>query len=258
MAYVETLQEQEHGRSPIASPSRRDRIVSHPRRRWMAPCGALGLSLLVSLSANAGDARAGFEVLTTTDNATIAADTVVLRLSGKIEPPLASELTGIWSGLRPQYTRLLFDLDSPGGSLAETEKIVDAIAAIRREARVDTLVRHGATCASACIAVFVQGEQRSAGGASAWLFHGACYEHSNVPSVGLTDRYMDILRKAGVSEEFLCRLIADGYVTTPGKLWLSGYELFHLYDTNVITRLLEPWQAEPPFGPPIDPWLGPR
>jgi hypothetical protein len=218
------------------------------------PCAA-ALWLVASLTV---EAEGGFEVLTAKDNETIAEGTVVLRLAGKIEPPLANELTEIWSGLRPQYTRLLLDLDSPGGSLSETEEIVAAIADIRRDARVDTLVRHGATCASACVALFVQGEQRSAGGASVWLFHGACYDHTNVPSVSLTDRYLDILREAGVSEAFLCSLAAEGYVTTPGKLWLSGYELFHVHEAGIITHLLEPWRAEPPFAPPIDPWIGPH
>lgn len=203
-------------------------------------------------------AESGFEVLTAKDNATIAEGTVVLRLVGAIEPPLADELAELWSGLHPHYRRVLIDLDSPGGNLAETELIVSAIADIRRDARVDTLVRHGATCASACVALFVQGEERSAGGASAWLFHGACYDHSNVPSLALTDRYLEILRKAGVSEDFLCQLIAGGYLTTPGTLWLSGYELFHVHEANIITRLIEPWRAEPPFGPPAGPWLGPR
>jgi len=198
-------------------------------------------------------------MLTSAGNPTIAADTVVLRLTGKIEPPMARELAAMWPDRAPQHRRLLIDLDSPGGSLAETEALVSAIAGIRAEGRVDTLVRHGALCASACVAIFVQGEDRAAGGASVWLFHGACRDPgSNVPSIALTERYLDILREAGVTESFLCTLAGEGYVTTPGKFWLSGYELYHVHNANVITRLLDPWRPETPTLPPTDPAIGPR
>lgn len=211
-----------------------------------------------ALMALSAAANAGFDVLTSMENDTIAEDTVVLRFRGTIEAPMAADLGSIWSGLRPRYKRLLLDLDSPGGSLAETEKVVSVIADIRREARIDTLVRHGAMCASACVAIFVQGEDRAAGGASVWIFHGACQNHSNVPSLGLTDRYLDILREAGVSSAFLCHLVEKGYLTSAGKLWLSGYELYHVQRANVITRLLEPWRPEAPEEGPIPPPIAPR
>ena len=204
-------------------------------------------------------ASAGLEIVTSAENPTVAADTVVLRLTGKIEPPMAEELAALWPDLAQRYQRMLIDLDSPGGSLIETEALVSIIAGIRRTARVDTLVRHGALCASACVAIFVQGEDRVAGGASVWLFHGACHETgSNVPSIALTERYLDILREAGVAQSFLCTLAAEGYVTTPGNLWLSGYELYNVYKANVITRFLEPWQPEAPQLPSVDPSIRPR
>lgn len=213
---------------------------------------------LIAGSLAAPKASAGILVLTRETNQTIAADTVVLRVTGPIVPPMAADLDRVWSEVGADYTRVLFDLDSPGGSLPETEKIVATIAGIRDTAKVDTLVRHGAMCASACVAIFVQGEQRLAGGASVWLFHGACYDRTNVPSLGLTHRYLDILREAGVSEDFLCHLVDRNYVTTSGKLWISGYELVHVYEANIITRLLEPWRPEPPEFGPRDPLIGPH
>lgn len=215
------------------------------------------VALCASLAALTSVASAGFEVLTSIDNKTIADDQVVLRFIGEIDAQFPIDLTRAWSGLADRYARVLIDLDSPGGSFAEMEKALEIIAQIRDVAQVDTLVRHGSLCASACLAVYMQGEQRIAGGASVWLFHGACYDKSNVPSISLTKRFLDILANAGVSESFLCRLVDEQYVLRPGNLWLSGYELFHLYDANVITRLLEPWRPDlpyaPSFGPQIDP-----
>lgn len=217
--------------------------------------GRIALALIgLVMPATAG---AAVEVLTQADNPTIAADTLVVRLTGPILPPIAESLAEAWR-THEGHGRLLLDLDSPGGSLDEAEALVGVLAVIRAEARVDTLVRHGALCASSCIAVFVQGADRAAGGASAWLFHGACRDPaSNVPSLALTHRYLEILRAAGVDEAFLCRLVTEGYVTSPGQFWLSGYELFHVYRAGIITRLLEPWRPEPPRVAPPPP-LQPR
>ena len=147
---------------------------------------------------------------------------------------------------------------APAATCRETEALIKVIAAIRRTATVNTLVRHDAECASACVAIFVQGSKRSAGGSSTWLFHGAYRHPSNVPNLAKTDRFLDILRAAGVAPQFLKRLVRDGYVTTPGKLWLSGYELVHVFHANIITDLLNPWRAEPPRGVPPIYIIGPR
>ncbi|MCB1486496.1 MAG: hypothetical protein KDJ88_03445 [Bauldia sp.] len=192
---------------------------------------------------------AEIEALTRADNPTIRPDTLVIRLVGRIDVATATEIATAWSERPDGISRLLLDIESPGGSLAATEDVIRALAAIREQARIDTLVRHGAMCASACVAVFMQGEDRAAGGASVWMFHGVCYADSNIPSLAQTGRFLDLLREAGASEAFLCRLEEEGFVTTAGKLWISGYELFHLYKANVITRLLEPWRRESPTLP---------
>ncbi|MCB1494627.1 MAG: hypothetical protein KDJ86_02480 [Bauldia sp.] len=208
------------------------------------------VSVLAAMSVLPPSAPAAdIEALTRALNRTIPEDTLVVRLVGRIDSVTADELAAAWSARPDGIDRLLLDLESPGGSLAATEQVIAALGAIRAGARVDTLVRHGAMCASACVAVFMQGEDRAAGGASVWMFHGVCYADSNVPSLSQTGRFLDLLRDAGASEDFLCRLEDEGFVTTAGKLWISGYELYHVYKANVITRLLEPWRRESPILP---------
>ena len=70
-------------------------------------------------------------------------------------------------------------------------------------------------------------------------------ERSNVPDLDQTDRYLDILRDAGVAPSFLHMLVEKGYVTTPGKLWASRYELIHVFHADIVTGLMEPWRPEP-------------
>lgn len=205
------------------------------------------VALTMACGATLAPSRASgaeLEVLTSAQNATIAPDLMVLRVTGEFTTGSAEGLRRAWSSRGPAIARLLIELDSIGGALGETEAFVAVIEEIRRSARVDTLVRQGATCASACVAVFAQGERRSAGGASAWLFHGASLNGASVPSWRPTCRALDILRRAGVREGFLEMLLREGYFSRPGEFWASGYELFHVYRAGLITRLLPPWHAD--------------
>lgn len=217
--------------------------------QWGFPSGRLATALLVAASVppmhHCTPARsADIETFTTASNATIAPDMMVVRLSGEITPGTAQALAQALSRRTETIDRLLIDLESSGGDLQETERLVALLREVRQGAAIDTLVRQGAMCASACIAIFAQGERRSAGGASIWVFHGARFPGSGVPSIALTCRYLDLLREAGVNEAFLRLLVRQGYVVKPGALWVSGYELFHAYNAGLITRLLEPWVPE--------------
>lgn len=221
----------------------------HRRRRRAARIASslrgtvLAAALALSPHAAAG---ADLAVLTSADNATIPPELMVVRLTGEITAGTAEDLRRAWSSRGAGIGRLLLDLESVGGELAETERIIAFIEGLRPSARVDTLVRHGARCASACVGIFAHGERRSAGGASVWVFHGVCPAGSNMPSFAATCRGLDLLRRAGVSEAFLQMLLREGYLSRPGALWLSGYELFHIHDAGLITRLLEPWQPDHP------------
>lgn len=230
------------------------------RKRPTRIAAALGGGVLVSALALSPGAAAGADiaVLTAADNLTIPRELMVVRLTGEITPGATADLRRAWSSRGAEIERLLLDLDSIGGDLAETEKIIAFVEELRRATRVDTLVRHGARCASACVGIFAQGERRSAGGASVWVFHGVCPAGSNVPSFAATCRGLDLLRKAGVREEFLKMLLRGGYLSRPGALWLSGYELHHVHDAGLITRLLDPWQPDHPGdgAPPSD--ISPR
>jgi hypothetical protein len=140
-------------------------------------------------------------VLTAADNPTIAADMLVLRLTGPMVPPTARDSAAARQASRaapaPRPRQ-------PGGSLVEAEAIIAALAAIRAEARVK-LVRHGALCASAPpVARARTGRRRG----NAWSSTAPADQATNVPSLALTERYLAILRAAGVDERFLTDLVA--------------------------------------------------
>ncbi len=203
-------------------------------------------------------ALVGFRFATTADDDAIAPDTVIIFYEGEIVFPMADNIAEISKQLMGRYKYIVLDLDSPGGQLDHTIKVVTALWEWRRDAILRTRVRHGRHCLSACVIVFMQGNVRIAGGASVWLFHGPCPKYTNVPSPGGTERYLAMLREAGVGEDLLCELTSGQYISQPGKFWLSGFELFHRKGAGVITELLHAWQLEAPVVPPFDPQLRPR
>ena len=69
--------------------------------------------------------------------------------------------------------RFLLELDSPGGSVAEGERVISELQRIRATHKLDTLVKAGGRCASMCSFIFAQGQRRYAAPASLWLFHEA-------------------------------------------------------------------------------------
>ncbi|HSP24807.1 MAG TPA: hypothetical protein VLQ65_06505 [Saliniramus sp.] len=224
------------------------------RRRGLA-CAALALACTVFAGISVAEEpprRIGFEVVTAAESPTIKPGVVLVRYNGQIAYPMAENLAEIWNGIRGSHTRVVLDLDSPGGDLVHAEMVIAVLREIAGEVALTTVVEQGNRCLSACVLVYMQGADRAAGGATAWMFHGACPPFSNIPSAVATRRYLADLEEAGVATQFLCNLETYGFLDAPGRFWASGYELFHVYEANVITRLLEPWEPAAPLALPID------
>lgn len=191
----------------------------------------------------------GLEIFTHQDQDTIGKDAAGLRFTGQITAPLADALeTVLLDNGKPRFARLMLELDSEGGELEAVEKVVAVLQKVQAVATLSTRVMDGKTCASGCVALFMTGKERKASTASVWVFHGACSMNTNVPSMAATSRYLDLLTSLGVRSEFTCKLVQEGYVTSPGAFILSGYELFHNHDSGIITELLPNWRPEEPRG----------
>lgn len=211
--------------------------------------GTLGQLFLAGAASAADTGFPGLEIFTHKDQDTIGPDAAGLRFSGPITAPLADALeTVLFDGGKPRFARLMLELDSEGGELGAVEKVVAVLEKVKRSATLNTRVLDGKVCASGCVALFMVGSQRKASTASVWVFHGAHYLNSNVPALDQTQRYLELLVSLGVKPDFIRTLAVDGYVTRPGALILSSYELFHNYDTGIITELQPNWRPEKPYG----------
>jgi hypothetical protein len=202
------------------------------------------------LTAKASAAEPGFpglEIFTGEDLDSIGEGAAGLRFSGQITPGLAEALeSALLDEGKSRYDRLMLELDSEGGELDATEKAVAVLQKVSGVAALSSRVMDGKICASGCIALFITGKARKASTASMWVFHGACGRHTNVPSLTATSRYLNLLESLGVKPEFTCGLVKEGYVTSPGAFILSGYELFHNFDSGIITELLPNWRPQTP------------
>lgn len=98
-------------------------------------------------------------------------DAVVFYWDSAIAAPMARELSDAFSAWRHDASRIVLDLNSPGGSLGEGAVVIEVIEQMKRTHRVDTRVRGGRSCLSMCVPIFLTGQAREAGASSRWLFH---------------------------------------------------------------------------------------
>jgi hypothetical protein len=71
------------------------------------------------------------------------------------------------------------NLDSAGGQVEEGDRVLAALNEIKLLHQLITVVPHGKLCASMCIPISLQGEDRLATRASLWIFHEAAQRQAN-------------------------------------------------------------------------------
>ncbi len=197
----------------------------------------------------------GLEVFTHETVPWIAEGAIGLRYTGPLRAPLAGQLRQFLLTSSPGYRHALLELDSDGGDLRLVHELVAVLSAARARMEFTTRVTEGSICASGCIPLFMQGQKRKASGASIWVFHGARGAMTSLPDPAATENYLDMLSAAGMRPAFRAMLEEDNRIFRPGHLVLSGYELFAVHDSGIITELLPAWR-EDRAGAPTG--LGPR
>ena len=75
--------------------------------------------------------------------------------------------------------RVVLFLDSAGGRVDDGDRVIEALNEIKLRHQLITVVPHGKLCASMCIPIFLQGEDRLAARASLWIFHEAAQRQAN-------------------------------------------------------------------------------
>lgn len=137
----------------------------------------------------------------------ISDDARILVLSGGIKYGLASQVETLLKAA-PSITGLL--LSSPGGRVAEAEKVFDLV----RNRGLDTFVSD--ECASACTLVFVAGRNRLVGLRGLLGFHGSYFPGMTAAELQAANaEWAQLYQSAGLTPEFLDRALQ----IPPEEMW---------------------------------------
>lgn len=200
------------------------------------------LATVVGASTGESAAPGNVRLLTRDEEPGIPPGMIAIEIEGMIDRAVASRLDAIWRETKDDQSisRIVVNLDSAGGWVDQTEPVLATLAEMRDGPReLVTLVENGNTCGSLCVILFVQGEQRIAYPASAWMFHGCRIANSVIPDPARTETMFGYLRERGIDSAFIDDFFAQGLHQTPGELWLSGTELAERSD--IILKLMPNW-----------------
>jgi len=197
------------------------------RLLWIVMLGILAvLALTFDVSVYMGKGKLTVETAPGADR------TVVLRWRGSIEPPMLAKLEEAFRENRNRADRFVLSLSSPGGSVAHGTAVIRLLRDIRRSHRLDTVLEGNNTCASMCVPVYLQGEERRASRRSRWMFHEVSLRDVVTdeprdlrPSErrARTDKlFDDFFRPAGVPDAWIAEIRT---LMQRGDVWRTGEQL---------------------------------
>jgi Clp protease len=152
--------------------------------------------------------------------------TLYIDWSGPIMAGMADDLRAALGKYGTVSQRVVLFLDSAGGQVEEGDRVIEILNEIKLRHQLITVVPHGKLCASMCIPIFLQGEDRLAARASLWIFHEAAQQQANGQQRTDMAETWRLFRKyyapAGVSMHWL-KSIAP--MIKEADLWQTGGDL---------------------------------
>jgi ATP-dependent protease ClpP protease subunit len=100
-----------------------------------------------------------------------AGDAVVFSWGHPVEAPMAERFARAFEEWKGRKQRIIIDLHSPGGEIAQGRLVIEEIERMKATHDVATRVRSGRTCASMCVPIFLAGERRIAAPDARFMFH---------------------------------------------------------------------------------------
>lgn len=211
------------------------------KRSKLMLAATLAMFAAIALLAWDGDRRAflGADAVTVKRDA----DGLIFVWRGEVRAPMAQRFAEAFDEHGNEAERIVIELSSPGGALAEGHAVIDVIAAMKRTHEIDTRVRARDICLSMCVPIFLQGEDRIAAPTAHFMFHqptAVDFFTEEVVDRPDFERRMD-------GERFYDRyLIASGVNPVWGEtlkaewdgkdVWKTGKELFE-EDAGIVTAL---------------------
>jgi hypothetical protein len=162
-----------------------------------------------------------------------------MEWSGPILPGMADYLRAALDRYGTASHRVVVFLDSAGGQVDEGDRVIHVLNEIKPTHRLVTAVLNGKLCASMCIPIFRQGDDRLAARTSSWIFHEAAKRGANGKE--RLEETLCLLRTyyvpAGVSTHWINSVVP---IIKRADLWQSGGDLIEA-KTGIVTYPLERW-----------------
>src|SRR6266550_4218584 len=227
------------------------RFFTFARGVCLAAAAAIAVLTLLLASANAApseeQAAAGASVEFNKEDGTLNID-----WSGPIVAGMANDLRAAFDKYGAISQRVVLFLDSLGGQVEEGDRVIEVLNEIKLQHQLITVVPHGKLCASMCIPIFLQGEDRLAARASLWIFHEVAQRQANGGQRTDMAETWRLFRKyyapAGVSTHWL-KSIAP--MIKEADLWQTGGDLISA-KSGIIMHPLGDRTERAVAPPPVD------
>ena len=177
--------------------------------------------------------------------------TLYIDLSGPIVAGTADNVGAALGKYGTTLNRVVLFLDSAGGRVDDGDRVIEALNEIKLRHQLITVVPHGKLCASMCIPIFLQGEDRLAARVSLWIFHEAAQRQANGERTDMAETWR-LFRKyyvpAGVAVSWL-KGIAP--MIKGADLWQTGGDLISA-KSGIIMHPLGDRTERAVAPPPVD------
>ena len=217
--------------------------------RWLATAVVVLTLLLAFFNAAPGEEQPATGVASEFNKED---GTLYIDWSGPIVAGMADNLRAAVGKCGMTLNRLVLFLDSAGGKVDDGDRVIEVLNEIKLRHELITVVPHGKLCASMCIPIFLQGEDRLAARASIWLFHEAAQRRANGVLRTDTAETWRLFRKyyapAGVSMHWL-KSIAP--LINETDLWQTGGDLISA-KSGIILHPLGDRTLRDFTAPPVD------
>lgn len=174
----------------------------------------------------------------------VSDDTVVFEWRGEVAPPMTNMIRKAYNQWGPKKTRIILSLHSPGGMLGEGDRVVRLLKKISRTHQLDTVVETRRTCASMCVPIYLQGENRLAAGSSRWLFHEPrAYDFVTDEPIPASKGETEAMTKRFLQRYFIRPDVSEPWVANTREqmrgrdYWRTGDQLVN-EKSGIIKRLL--------------------
>jgi len=187
----------------------------------------------------------------------VSGNMLLVKWTGTVTDRTGPLIEAAFEKVNHRIKSVVLALHSCGGRSDHMDATISVLNRIKATHPLTTMVDRGATCASACVPIFLAGDRRRAAMSSVWFFHlswrhvleggiDATLKTKTVPES--TDRVLDrYFAPAGVSRRWLARL--RRIIRENGGYWQTGRDLWER-KTGIVTETIgdiEPRDDQPTY-----------